>query len=446
MKQVRAENDELKKAKSHLERQIVSPTEDLQKPQKDGISPQIKPHVETNTISTQTFRFANTSADTSTADAKSNTEQQSQDLSTGKSADWLELQKDLDQQQVLLQGYQKENEQLVKELYEMKATYATHQHQFQEEASQLNRQVNELRNQLHVNPETDQLTANFSEEEKRTKIENLNARLSAEAQVEELKEQVVVLKQELLQTPPSSSNLHLNASMIQEMKSNEEKMQQQIKMYAAQIQDLEVQNQVLQNKVSWYVENQELVNTKDAKLQQQQEQIQALQLQMTGTKSSSPDQERLQNPPNQNRNSSAADIRRILQLEKQLQEMEEALRKRNPDAIVNLIRATQPTLEEKMEENQWKRRALDKEKELEAYQEQMQQKIIVMRQEYHKVVHKYQHQGNDLNGKDDEDGDTAPSEEKEKQYQSMIHELKDENERMKTFYQRKIKVRQIIYE
>jgi adenylosuccinate synthase len=81
----------------------------------------------------------------------------------------------------------------------------------------------------------------------------------------------------------------------------------------------------LQDKLTWYAANQELLEEKAVLIARQAEEIRQLKTAAGAGPAKQPKVETLE--------------RRVKELEAQLAEMEESLRRRNPDSLVNLIRA-----------------------------------------------------------------------------------------------------------
>lgn len=149
----------------------------------------------------------------------------------------------------------------------------------------------------------------------------------------------------------------------------------------------------LQKKLDWYVENQRLLDAQDAELERLRAENQRL----------SADNERLQHAPvastpgkspgkrsqQQLHHRSAADIRRISELESRVVEMEEAMRKRHPDSLVNLILASKRADDESTiaaMTADFVQQLEAKDRELEQLQATHETKLVSFRQQQEKLV------------------------------------------------------------
>ena len=92
----------------------------------------------------------------------------------------------------------------------------------------------------------------------------------------------------------------------------------------------------LKNDLSWHAENAALVGQNEEKMREMQLEVRRLQEQLQKYKSSK--------GPSPMKPSLAA--RKIRMLEKRIQEQDDALRRRHPDSLSNLIRAVGPSEEE----------------------------------------------------------------------------------------------------
>lgn len=145
--------------------------------------------------------------------------------------------------------------------------------------------------------------------------------------------------------------------------------------------DLKNRNKDLQSKLEWYVQNQALIDAQDSLVESQKKEIEKLRLQVEGRDNY--EESTLASVSNRR---ASADPKVVHDLRKQVKDLEEALRNRNPDSIASLIHASKPSEIEIAEHNQWKKEALRLKSELQDAALLHDKKYIALRQEHEKSL------------------------------------------------------------
>lgn len=315
----------------------------------------------------------------------------------------------LQTQETLIQAYQKENEQLMRQLKKIQqgAQYDAHM-----ENEQLKEQLKELREQFGHRDAADGGVDITNMGQYRLAVE---ARLHAEAHALSLQEEIAAARATHQQR---ENELKLSLDRVKKAKVDLEcryegidlaKAADESKLVRKLQNDLVVAKKEsehalasLQKKLDWYVENQRLLDEQDDEIKRLKEETsrlgsenQALRFQRpsngSGTPGKSPPTKlgQSQQSPFQHHHRSVADIRRIHELESQLLGLEEAMRKRHPDSLVNLILASRKAEEEstvKAMDDAHQQQLRAKEEEIEQLQETNEKKLKSFRQQQERLV------------------------------------------------------------
>ncbi|CAK4871153.1 unnamed protein product, partial [Aphanomyces euteiches] len=242
---------------------------------------------------------------------------------------WDSMRKEIETQEALIQGYQVENERLMRQLKEVKRDL---QYDVHLNNQQLQATIKDLKHQLDTAPSVSSW--------------NLEAQLRADARILSLEEDLhrlqedralreKELKQELESVKKAKIDLECRiAGVHMETLHAENEAYESLKARSeAQLREAQDKILSLESKLEWYIQNQRFIDEQDALVKQQQQTISDLK-------------EQLESKPKRMGNKmhrAPADIRRIQALEAQLKEMETAMRKRHPDSLVNLILASKPS-------------------------------------------------------------------------------------------------------
>lgn len=310
---------------------------------------------------------------------------------------------------MLIQAYQKENEQLMRQLKKIQQGV---QYDAHVENEQLKKQLKEHREQLEHRDAADGGVDITNMGQYRLAVE---ARLHAEAHALSLQEELAATRATHQQR---ENELKLSLDRVKKAKVELEcryggidlaKVADESNLVRKLQSDLVLAKKEsehalasLQKKLDWYVENQRLLDAQDDEIKRLKEETsrlsseaQTLRSQRASNGSGTPGNLSLtklgqsQQSPFQHHHRSAADIRRINELETRLLELEEAMRKRHPDSLVNLILASRKAEEEstiKAMNNAYQQQLRAKEEEIEQLQEGNEKKLKSFRQQQEKLV------------------------------------------------------------
>ncbi|XP_062837180.1 centrosomal protein of 162 kDa isoform X2 [Anolis carolinensis] len=245
-----------------------------------------------------------------------------------------EIQKEVENQEMLLQGYQQENERLYNQVKELQQNNKKNEENMFKENQYLMTELASLREQVDKNnllsygaqnaePAGNQnLTDLLSELRTAKAIETSlleeRKRLKQEKQALEVDLGQVKKERDLARAQISA----ISAEKLYEMKLMEESHKDEISR--------------LQKRLQWYAENQELLDRDAARLRGAKEEIDKLKLEVDKLRSETGSQPTQQKKRLKDR---AADAARIQDLERQVKEMEGILKRRHPNSLPALIYA-----------------------------------------------------------------------------------------------------------
>ncbi|KAF4135830.1 hypothetical protein GN958_ATG15054 [Phytophthora infestans] len=350
---------------------------------------QLKEHIQT-TASDPPGKLTASKADT---DNKLETENIPAARSEASHA-YKKLQKEIKTQDNLIEAFQKENERLMQQLKQVRQDVHYDVHEANEE---LRRQVRKLQDQLG---ETSTLGGGGGLTSKAQYRAAVEARLEVEAHAMALQEELAGVR---LSYQQKLNEVTLELDRVKKAKVELECRYEgvdltQVAQEAQQARELQNELELckkehshalnaLQKKLDWYVENQRLLDDQDEELQRLRRQVAA----QTPEPTLSNDQKANPSPARSHRRS-PMDIRRIQELESRLAELEEAMRRRHPDSLANLILVSRRADEES------KTRALERDyqeklaalsRELEQAHESNETKLASFRQQQEKLLLQY---------------------------------------------------------
>jgi len=332
----------------------------------------------------------------------------------------LRIEKEMAEQDRLLAGYQKENEKLVLQLRQaeeksihMRDTMYKASLRAGLEEQHFPVQADELQRKLRTEQELESLRNELSF----MREDNIKKVTKYRDQVRDLTLENESLSKKLAAShfaTPTSENTNLMESLRTELAQ-------------ARLEHLEEAKR-LKEKLVWYAENQQLIMANEDVISNLKEEIVSLK---SGKPQSHHDKE--------NRRSSVADIKRIRQLEKQVTELEEALRKRNPDCIANLILAAGPNESEKETRRELRQKVSGLEEELKNQEKTFNGRFRTLRQEHERIKLRYEllvEQDNNNNSKMKPEMFQGPIKTTDKE--ARIVALETEIVRIRDFYRKKI--------
>nr|XP_060608963.1 centrosomal protein of 162 kDa isoform X1 [Anolis sagrei ordinatus] len=245
-----------------------------------------------------------------------------------------EIQKEIENQEMLLQGYQQENERLYNQVKELQQNNKKNEENMFKENQCLMTELASLREQVYKNnllscgaqnaePAgnqnlTDLLLELRTAKAIETSLLEERKRLKQEKQALEVDLGQVKKERDLARAQISA----ISAEKLYEMKLMEESYKDEISR--------------LQKRLQWYAENQELLDKDAARLRGAKEEINKLKLEVDKLRSEAGSQPAQQKKRLKDR---AADATRIQDLERQVKEMEGILKRRHPNSLPALIYA-----------------------------------------------------------------------------------------------------------
>ncbi|KAF5890220.1 centrosomal protein [Clarias magur] len=314
------------------------------------------------------------------------------------------IEKEMQEQEILIQGYHQENEKLY---MQMKALQA--QSKQNEEAMFAENQ--RLLSELAITME--QLTKNSKQ-----KTVEIIAPAVHECSVTELLAQVQDAQRRESQLQEESRRMKQEKQALQVdlqmMKKERDLAKAQLSSTSGdkgfELKLLEERHKeemaVLKKRLQWYAENQELLDKDTARLRSANAEIQSLTEQVEKLKMEVSKQANQQQKKVKER---AAEAKRIQDLERQVKEMEEILRRRHPNSLPALMFAAAAAGEERRGENApcavtqpshsaalLERRIHRLEAELEERDEEAKRSLRAMEQHFHRIKLQYEQQISDL--------------------------------------------------
>ncbi|KAL1781590.1 centrosomal protein of 162 kDa [Sigmodon hispidus] len=298
-----------------------------------------------------------------------------------------QIQKEIQEQETLLQGYQQENERLYKQVKDLQEQNKKNEERMFKENQNLFSELASLKEQMHKNHFLSQEVEN-AEPIKNQSFTDLLAELRVvQKEKNHLMEDIKRLKQD-------KQALEVD---LERMKKERDQAKDQIayatgeKLYEIKILEETHKQEVsrLQKRLQWYAENQELLDKDAARLREASEEAEKLKLEIEKlkTESGSPTtQQRLRSKER------ALDAKRIQDLERQVKEMEGILKRRYPNSLPALILAASAA-GDSVDRNTvefMERRIKKLEADLEGKDEEAKKSLRTMEQQFQKMKIQYE--------------------------------------------------------
>ncbi|XP_037587691.1 centrosomal protein of 162 kDa isoform X2 [Cebus imitator] len=245
-----------------------------------------------------------------------------------------QIQKEIEEQETLLQGYQQENERLYNQVKDLQEQNKKNEERMFKENQSLFSEVASLKEQMHKSRFLSQVVED-PEPIRNQNFTDLLAELRmAQKEKNSLLEDIKRLKQD-------KQALEVD---LEKMKKERDQAKDQIayvtgeKLYEIKILEETHKEEIsrLQKRLQWYAENQELLDKDALRLREANEEIEKLKLEIEKLKTESG------NPSVQQKirlKDKAADAKKIQDLERQVKEMEGILKRRYPNSLPALILA-----------------------------------------------------------------------------------------------------------
>ncbi|XP_054135171.1 centrosomal protein of 162 kDa isoform X2 [Melozone crissalis] len=302
-----------------------------------------------------------------------------------------QIQKEIEDQEVIIQGYQQENERLYKQMKELQIQNKKNEERMFKENQCLKSELIQLREKLekinnqsramqHSEPARNQ---SFTE-----LISELRVAQKEEAKLQEeirrLKQDKQALEVDLVQAKKERDLAKVQIASASSEKSYEFKVMEE--SYKQEITHLK-------KRLQWYAENQDLLDKDAARLRDAREEIEKLRLEVEKLRADAGDQCVQQKKRLRDR---AADAKRIQDLERQIREMEGILKRRYPNSLPALIFAAAAAektndLSAKTNTVEFLERRIKKlETELEGKDDEAKKSLRAMEQQFQKIKIQYE--------------------------------------------------------
>ncbi|EPQ10032.1 Protein QN1 like protein [Myotis brandtii] len=298
-----------------------------------------------------------------------------------------QIQKEIQEQETLLQGYQQENERLYNQVKDLQEQNKKNEERMFKENQSLFSELASLKEQMQRNRFLSQVV----EDSEPTRNQNFTDLLTelrvAQKEKNSLLEDIKRLKQD-------KQALEVD---LEKMKKDRDHARDQVayvtgeKLYEIKILEETHKQEIsrLQKRIQWYAENQELLDKDAVRLKEANEEIERLKLEAEKLKAE------FGNPSLQKKThlkDKAADAKKIQDLERQVKEMEGILKRRYPNSLPALILAASAagdTVDRNTVEFMEKR-IKKLEADLEGKDEEAKRSLRTMEQEFQKMKIQYE--------------------------------------------------------
>ncbi|XP_032071786.1 centrosomal protein of 162 kDa isoform X1 [Thamnophis elegans] len=304
-----------------------------------------------------------------------------------------EIQKEMQNQEILLQGYHQENERLYKQVKELQLNNKTNEEIMFKENQRLMTQLAALQQKLEKNNVLSLGVQNDKPSENQNftdLISELRAAKAAEANLLEERKQLKQDKQ-ALEVDLAQMKKERDLARAQIVSASGEKS------YEMKIMEESYKGEInrLQKRLQWYAENQELLDKDAARLRGAKEEIDKLKVEVEKLRSEAGHHSAQQRTRLKNR---TADAKRIQDLERQVKEMEGILKRRYPNSLPALIYAAAAAASEGDGDASPKnntvefleRRVKKLETELEGKDDEAKKSLRAMEQQFQKIKLQYE--------------------------------------------------------
>ncbi|KAM6406696.1 centrosomal protein of 162 kDa isoform 2-T2 [Pluvialis apricaria] len=303
-----------------------------------------------------------------------------------------QIQKEIEDQEVIIQGYQQENERLYKQMKELQIQNKKNEERMFKENQCLMSELMTAREKIDKTNNIQSRIVQDSEPVGNHSFTELISELRA-AQKEEtkLQEEIRRLKQDkqALEVDLGQAKKERDLAKVQIASTSGEKS------YEFKVMEESYKQEIshLKRRLQWYAENQDLLDKDAARLKDAREEIEKLKLEVEKLRAEAGDQCAQQKKRLQDR---AADAKRIQDLERQIREMEGILKRRYPNSLPALIYAAAAA--EKTNDLSAKTHTVDflekrikkLETELEGKDDEAKKSLRAMEQQFQKIKIQYE--------------------------------------------------------
>ncbi|NXN23816.1 CE162 protein, partial [Nycticryphes semicollaris] len=302
-----------------------------------------------------------------------------------------QIQKEIEDQEVIIQGYQQENERLYKQTKELQIQNKQNEERMFKENQSLMSELIALREKIEKTNNIQSRSIQDSDPARNHSFTELISELRAAQAKTKLQEEIRRLKQDkqALEVDLGQAKRERDLAKIQIVCTSGEKS------YELKLMEESYKQEIahLKRRLQWYAENQDLLDKDAARLKDAKEEIEKLKLEVEKLRAEAGDQRVQQRKRLRDR---AADAKRIQDLERQIREMEGILKRRYPNSLPALIYAAAAA--EKTNELSAKSDTVDflekrikkLETELEGKDDEAKKSLRAMEQQFQKIKMQYE--------------------------------------------------------
>ncbi|NXC94229.1 CE162 protein, partial [Certhia familiaris] len=302
-----------------------------------------------------------------------------------------QIQKEIDNQEVIIQGYQQENEKLYKQMKELQIQNKKNEERMFKENQCLKSELIQLREKIEKTNNQSQIMKDSEQARNQSFTELISELRAAQKEEAKLQEEIRHLKQDkqALEVDLVQAKKERDLAKVQIASASSEKS------YEFKVMEESYKQEIthLKKRLQWYAENQDLLDKDAARLKDAREEIGKLRLEVEKLRAEAGDQCVQQKKRLRDR---AADAKRIQDLERQIREMEGILKRRYPNSLPALIYAAAAAdktndLSAKTNTVEFLERRIKKlETELEGKDDEAKKSLRAMEQQFQKIKIQYE--------------------------------------------------------
>ncbi|NXJ96023.1 CE162 protein, partial [Corythaixoides concolor] len=302
-----------------------------------------------------------------------------------------QIQKEIEDQEVIIQGYQQENERLYKQMKELQIQNKKNEERMFKENQCLMSELVALREKIEKTNIQSRVMQDFEPARNQSFTELISELRAAQKEETKLQEEIRRLKQDkqALAVDLGQAKKERDLAKVQIASTSGEKS------YEFKVMEESYKEEIthLKRRLQWYAENQDLLDKDAAHLKDAREEIEKLKLEVEKLRAEAGDQCVQQKKRLRER---AADAKRIQDLERQIREMEGILKRRYPNSLPALIYAAAAAektndLSAKTNTVDFLERRIKKlETELEGKDDEAKKSLRAMEQQFQKIKIQYE--------------------------------------------------------
>ncbi|NXH46487.1 CE162 protein, partial [Dicaeum eximium] len=302
-----------------------------------------------------------------------------------------QIKKEIEDQEVIIQGYQQENERLYKQMKELQIQNKKNEERMFKENQCLKSELIHLREQMEKINNQSRIMQDSEPARNRSFTELISELRAAQKEEAKLQEEIRRLKQDkqALEVDLVQAKKERDLAKVQIASASSEKS------YEFKVMEESYKQEIthLKKRLQWYAENQDLLDKDAARLKDAREEIEKLRLEVEKLRAEAGDQCVQQKKRLRDR---AADAKRIQDLERQIREMEGILKRRYPNSLPALIYAAAAAektndLSAKTNTVEFLERRIKKlETELEGKDDEAKKSLRAMEQQFQKIKIQYE--------------------------------------------------------